>query len=99
MLADSPSLYAADTVSRLVDAAQAVTGRRLGDSEQGDVALRLIADHARTMTFLITDGVIPSNEDRGYVLRRIIRRAIRFAYLLGVEHADHAAHGRSTPSR
>ena len=87
VLADSPSLYAADTVSRLVDAAQEVTGRRLGDSEQSDVALRLIADHARTMTFLITDGVIPSNEDRGYVLRRIIRRAIRFAYLLGVEQA------------
>jgi alanyl-tRNA synthetase len=87
VLADSPSLYAADTVSRLVDAAQEVTGRRLGDSEQSDVALRLIADHARTMTFLITDGVVPSNEDRGYVLRRIIRRAIRFAYLLGVEQA------------
>jgi len=81
----SPSLYVADSVSRLVDAAQSVTGRRLGNSEQGDVALRLLADHARAMSFLISDGVIPSNEDRGYVLRRIIRRAIRFAYLLGVE--------------
>jgi alanyl-tRNA synthetase len=87
VMQDSPSLYSADTVSRVVDAAQSVTGHRLGESEQGDVALRLIADHARTMTFLIADGVIPSNEDRGYVLRRIIRRAIRFAYLLGVEHA------------
>ncbi|MBV9951010.1 MAG: alanine--tRNA ligase [Acidimicrobiia bacterium] len=87
VLQDNPSLYVADTVSRMVDAVQSVTGHRLGESEQGDVALRLIADHARTMTFLIADGVIPSNEDRGYVLRRIIRRAIRFAYLLGVEHA------------
>ncbi|HYI60842.1 MAG TPA: alanine--tRNA ligase [Acidimicrobiales bacterium] len=85
VLAGSPSLYAADSVSRLVDAAQSLTGRRIGDTAESDVALRLLADHARTMTFLIADGVIPSNEERGYVLRRIIRRAVRFAYLLGVE--------------
>ncbi len=85
VLKGSPSLYAADSISRVVDAAQALTGRRLGDAEESDVALRLLADHARTMTFLIADGVIPSNEERGYVLRRIIRRAVRFAYLLGVE--------------
>ena len=85
VLAGSPSLYAADTLPTLVDEAQSVTGHRLGESELGDIALRLMADHARTMTFLVADGVIPSNEDRGYVLRRIIRRAIRFAYLLGVE--------------
>jgi alanyl-tRNA synthetase len=85
VLAGSPSLYASDTLTALVDEAQSVTGRRLGGSDLGDIALRLIADHARTMTFLVADGVIPSNEDRGYVLRRIIRRAIRFAYLLDVE--------------
>jgi alanyl-tRNA synthetase len=85
VLAGSPSLYAADTLSSLVEEAQSVTGQRIGGSELGDIALRLMADHARTMTFLVADGVIPSNEDRGYVLRRIIRRAIRFAYLLGVE--------------
>ena len=84
VIAGSPSLYVADSISRLVDAAQSLTGRRLGDAEESDVALRLLADHARTMTFLIADGVIPSNEERGYVLRRIIRRAVRFAYLLGV---------------
>jgi alanyl-tRNA synthetase len=85
VLAGSPSLYAADTLVALVDEAQSVTGQRLGRSELGDIGLRLMADHARTMTFLVADGVIPSNEDRGYVLRRIIRRASRFAYLLGVE--------------
>jgi alanyl-tRNA synthetase len=85
VLVGSPSLYACDSLAALVDEAQSVTGHRLGESELGDIALRLMADHARTMTFLVTDGVIPSNEDRGYVLRRIIRRAIRFAYLLGVE--------------
>ena len=85
LMAGSPSLYAADVLSVLVDEAQRVTGHRLGESEITDVALRLMADHTRTMTFLVSDGVIPSNEDRGYVLRRIIRRAIRFAYVTGVE--------------
>jgi alanyl-tRNA synthetase len=84
-LAGSHTLYASDTLTALVEEAQSVTGQSLGRSELGDIALRLLADHARTMTFLVADGVIPSNEDRGYVLRRIIRRAIRFAYLLGVE--------------
>lgn len=83
LLHGSPSLFECDTLSQLVSTASDLTGRRLGDTEQGDVALRLIADHSRSMAFLIADGVIPSNEDRGYVLRRIIRRAIRFAYLLG----------------
>jgi alanyl-tRNA synthetase len=85
VLADSPSLYDADVLSRLVDEAQSVTGRRLGDGELSDIALRLLADHTRTATFLVADGVVPSNEDRGYVLRRIIRRAVRFAYMLDVE--------------
>ncbi|MPZ89088.1 MAG: alanine--tRNA ligase, partial [Nitriliruptorales bacterium] len=85
LLQGSPSLFTCDTLARLVAEVETITGRRLGASEQDDVALRLIADHSRAMTFLIADGVVPSNEDRGYVLRRIIRRAIRFAYLLGVQ--------------
>jgi len=85
LLQGSPSLYSADVLSVLVDEAQRVTGHRLGENDITDVALRLMADHTRTMTFLVSDGVIPSNEDRGYVLRRIIRRAIRFAYVTGVE--------------
>ncbi|UDY36178.1 alanine--tRNA ligase [Dermatobacter hominis] len=87
VLADSPSLYDADVLSGLVDEAQSVTARRLGDGELSDIALRLLADHTRTATFLVADGVVPSNEDRGYVLRRIIRRAVRFAYMLDVERA------------
>jgi alanyl-tRNA synthetase len=86
VLENSPSLYAADTLRAMVDRAEQLTGARLGAGDaQADVALRLLADHGRTMTFLVADGVNPSNEDRGYVLRRIIRRAVRFAYLLGVE--------------
>ncbi len=79
------SVYDTDVLSGLVERAQSVTGRHLGQDEQADVALRLLADHARTITFLVNDGVLPGNEDRGYVLRRIIRRAVRFAHLLGVD--------------
>jgi len=85
VLQNSPSLYSADVLSGLVNEAQVVTGHRLGESELSDIALRLLADHTRTASFLVSDGVIPSNEDRGYVLRRIIRRAVRFAYMLDVE--------------
>ncbi len=85
ILADSPSLYAADTLSVLTDRAQQVTGKSFGADRLSDVALRLIADHTRSVAFLISDGVMPSNEDRGYVLRRVLRRAVYFSYLLGVE--------------
>ena len=79
------TVYDVDPLDRLVEVAQSITGRRLGTDERTDVALRILADHARTMTFLVADRIVPSNEDRGYVLRRIIRRAVRFAYLLGRE--------------
>ncbi|MEM7326260.1 MAG: alanine--tRNA ligase [Actinomycetota bacterium] len=79
------TVFDIDEMARLVSAAEEITGYKLGQDEDSDLALRVLAEHARTMTFLISDGVYPSNEDRGYVLRRIMRRAIRFAYLLGVE--------------
>ena len=82
---DKPDVFATDELAALVGEAQSLTGATLGAAPQSDVALKLLADHARTMTFLVSDGVVPSNEDRGFVLRRIIRRAIRFAYLLGVD--------------
>jgi len=84
---DAPDVFATDELAHLVAAAEQATGTRLGSGDESDVALKLLADHARTMTFLVNDGVVPSNEDRGYVLRRIVRRAVRFAYLLGVETA------------
>ncbi len=85
VLQGKDSVFEIDEMASLIETAEAVTGRRLGDDELTDLALRVLAEHARTMTLLISDGVFPSNEDRGYVLRRIMRRAVRYAYLLGVE--------------
>jgi alanyl-tRNA synthetase len=85
VLQDKDSIFDIDEMARLIEVAESITGCSLGADDNTDLALRVLAEHARTMTFLISDGVFPSNEDRGYVLRRIMRRAIRFAYLLGVE--------------
>ncbi len=84
---DVRSIWETDAIRPVIAAAEALTGRRYGDEEPADVALRILADHARSMAFLVSDGVFPTNEDRGYVLRRLIRRAVRFAHQLGVERA------------
>jgi alanyl-tRNA synthetase len=78
-----PSIWETDELRPIVGRAEALTGRTYGEDTEVDVALRVLADHARTMSFMISDGVFPSNEDRGYVLRRIIRRAVLRASLLG----------------
>ena len=82
------SVWETDLLQPLIDTAQSVTGKtyRVGDYDDRDsFAMRVLAEHARSSTMLVTDGVFPSNEGRGYVLRRIIRRAVRYAYLLGTE--------------
>jgi len=79
------SVFDTDVLRPLVDAAAKATGRSYGDDAAVDMTLRILADHGRSMSFLVSDGVFPSNEDRGYVLRRIIRRAVRHAFTLGVE--------------
>jgi alanyl-tRNA synthetase len=79
------SVFDTDELRHLVAAAEKATGRAYGENGEADVSLRVLADHARTVTFLVADGQTPSNEDRGYVLRRILRRAVRHAFTLGVE--------------
>ncbi|MDQ1437109.1 MAG: alanyl-tRNA synthetase [Acidimicrobiaceae bacterium] len=79
------SVFETDMLRPIVAAAERATNKRYGESEPVDIALRILADHARSISFLISDGVFPSNEERGYVLRRIIRRAVRQAYMLGVD--------------
>ena len=85
VLQGAASIWDIDVFAPLIAAAESVTGTKYGTfpGNENDVSLRILAEHARTMTFLVADGVVPSNETRGYVLRRIIRRAVRHAYLLG----------------
>jgi len=78
-----PSVFDIDTTSHVRDAAASYTGLTYGESDLHDVSLRILADHGRAVTFLIADGVIPSNDGRGYVLRRILRRAVRHAWQYG----------------
>ncbi len=85
VLGDLPSVFDVDTVKPIKDAASAFTGVVYGSDPISDVSLRILADHGRTVSVLIADGVIPSNEGRGYVLRRLLRRAIRHAFTLGGE--------------
>ncbi|RZS89426.1 alanyl-tRNA synthetase [Motilibacter rhizosphaerae] len=77
------NLYEIDTTWQVLDRASTLTGRRYGSDTRTDVALRVVADHARTAAMLIGDGVAPGNEGRGYVLRRMMRRTIRNMRLLG----------------
>ncbi|HTN78356.1 MAG TPA: alanine--tRNA ligase [Acidimicrobiales bacterium] len=83
VLQDVESIWQIDLMVPLIEEAQRATGARIGTSESSDVSLRIMAEHARSSAVLVNDGVFPSNEDRGYVLRRIIRRAVRHAFLLG----------------
>ena len=77
------NIYEIDTTKIILDKASELTGAKYGKNEKSDVSLRVIADHARTCAFLIADGVLPGNEGRGYVLRRILRRVVRNMRLLG----------------
>ena len=80
------NLFEVDTVRKILDTVCEVAGKKYGDDKANDISIRIITDHIRSATFMICDGVIPSNEGRGYVLRRILRRAARNAKLLGINH-------------
>ena len=87
ILQGTNSVFETDVLGSLICAAEGLTGRRYGANPEDDVSLRILADHSRAITFLVADGVVPSNEERGYVLRRIIRRAARHARRLGASRA------------
>lgn len=77
--------FETDLFFPIIEEASALSGVPYGKSAQGDVALKVISDHARAITNMIADGILPSNEGRGYVLRRILRRAVRFGKLIGIQ--------------
>ena len=77
--------YDSDLFSPIIESLEGLSSKKYGATSQDDTAMRVIADHARATTFLVADGVLPSNEGRGYVLRRIMRRAVRYGKYLGLE--------------
>ncbi len=79
------NIYETDEVFPVIAAAEDLTGRRYGADHEDDVRFRVVADHVRSSLMLIGDGVTPGNEGRGYVLRRLLRRAVRSMRLLGVD--------------
>jgi alanyl-tRNA synthetase len=87
LLQDVPNVYETDVMRPMIDRASELTGVRYGAKDSSDVSLRVMAEHARSAAMLISDGVLPSNEARGYILRRLLRRVVRHTRMLGHEGA------------
>ena len=87
VMQDVSTIYETDLFEPLVRKVEGLSGRRYGTNHETNYAMHVVAEHARSSTFLIADGVVPGNEGRGYVLRRVIRRAIRHGRRLGPEDA------------
>lgn len=87
VMQDVDNLFEVDTVRKILDTVCDIAGVKYGENAGKDISIRVITDHIRSATFMICDGVVPSNEGRGYVLRRILRRAARHSKLLGITHA------------
>ncbi len=81
------NMFEVDTIRRVLDSVCAIAGKTYGEDASPDISIRVVTDHIRSATFMISDGVIPSNEGRGYVLRRILRRACRHGKLLGINRS------------
>lgn len=80
-----PNIFEIDTIKSILNQVCSISGMTYGDNHESDVSIRIITDHIRSITFMISDGILPSNEGRGYVLRRLLRRASRHGRLLGIK--------------
>jgi alanyl-tRNA synthetase len=87
VMQDAANLFEVDTVKGILNKACEITGKTYKTDPKADISLRIITDHLRSSTFMVCDGILPSNEGRGYVLRRLLRRAARHARMLGCEDA------------
>ncbi|TRM08752.1 alanine--tRNA ligase [Lentibacillus cibarius] len=85
VIQDVPTNFETDLFMPLIRETEAISGKKYGESTEDDTAFKVIADHIRTVTFAVSDKALPSNEGRGYVLRRLLRRAVRFAKQLGID--------------
>lgn len=85
VMQEEDSLFDIDTVKRILNACETLSGKKYKQDSQVDIALRGITDHVRAASFMISEGILPSNEGRGYILRRLIRRASRLGKLIGLE--------------
>ena len=85
VMQDVNSVFDIDSMKAIRDAVCGLCGKKYQENEKDDVSIRLITDHIRSSTFMVSDGILPSNEGRGYVLRRLIRRAARHGRLLGID--------------
>ena len=81
------NLFEVDTVRNILDTVCSYAGKKYGENDKNDISIRVVTDHIRGASFMISDGILPSNEGRGYVLRRILRRAARHGRLLGIDRA------------
>ncbi|WP_297688849.1 alanine--tRNA ligase [uncultured Anaerococcus sp.] len=87
VLQGKDNIFEIDVMAEIISEIEKLSNKKYKENKKDDISIRVIADHAKAMTFLVSDGVIPSNEKRGYVLRRLIRRAYRHGKLLGIEGA------------
>lgn len=85
VIQDAPTNFDTDLFLPIIKETASISGKKYGTSAELDTAFKVIADHVRTVTFAVTDGALPSNEGRGYVLRRLLRRAVRYAKVLGID--------------
>ena len=86
VMQDVDNLFEVDTVAAVLHHVERISGKQYGANEKDDISIRVITDHIRATVFMASDGILPSNEGRGYVLRRLLRRAARHGRMLGIDH-------------